>query len=337
MGNATPGPMSSLDPRFPILEIRPDSPGIPPDLWQVPEPPSVLRVQGAVASLALLERLPHDGLAIVGTRSPQLRSRARLREWIRELRGTGLLILSGFARGIDTVAHEAAIEAGLPTLAFMATGLDRLYPRENETLATRILEAGGLLVTEHGDGQGGAPHWFLQRNRLIAGWSAATFVVEAGQRSGALNTARWAREQERPCLTVPCFPGDPALAGNQILLDRDHAFPFWGPHSLGAIWLELAGLGVTPTRPGRRRSGPPPGSDPQHVAEQVAALTFEAGGASLRDLLGQAMERGWPPERFFLALQVATRNGQVIEQNGVLVSLPPRPSSSELTPIISNN
>ena len=78
------------------------------------------------------------------------------------------------------------------------------------------------------------------RNRLIAGWAKAVWVVEASCRSGALSTARWAREQDRDCYATPCFPGDLALEGNQKLIDRHHAIPFWRAHSLGQTWLELA-------------------------------------------------------------------------------------------------
>ncbi len=219
-----------------------------PDLmwegWQALYPkPSQLYVQGLPESFRLLDRLPHQGLAIVGSRKPQERSKQFTVNFVRGLKQSGLIILSGLASGIDAVAHETALEVELPTIAVIATGLNRQYPPENLQLKERILAEGGLVVSEYPLDTHAKPAYFLARNRIIAGWSLATCVIEAGFRSGALNTARWAREINRNCYAVPCFPQDPPLAGNQILLDRDHAEPLWNIHSLGSTWLPLATQG----------------------------------------------------------------------------------------------
>ncbi len=190
-------------------------------LWNVPGPPSEIYVQGLPKAFELLKTLPTHGLAIVGTRRPQTRSIRHLHTVIQDLKGSPLIIVSGFAKGIDQHAHQYALDAGLPTIAVLAHGFDHCYPAEHLSLGQEILKAGGLLMTEFPPDEAPISKHFLRRNRLIAGWTQATWVVEASYRSGALNTARWARDQEKTCLTTPCFPGDVAFAGNQILLERD--------------------------------------------------------------------------------------------------------------------
>ena len=226
--------------RIESFVLTPHSPITHPELWSIAAPPQKLYVQGKKSALKLLSHLPERGLAIVGTREPQERTKTFLKTEVLKLSSSSLIILSGLARGIDAVAHEAALDAGLPTIAVIAAGLTLSYPKETLELRKRIVDTGGLIISEYPLGTAARKENFLQRNRIIAGWSKATWVVEANQRSGSLNTARWARENHRTCLTLPCFPGNPLLMGNQTLLDRDHALAYWGTHSLGAIWLDLA-------------------------------------------------------------------------------------------------
>jgi DNA protecting protein DprA len=307
------------------------SPLFPPDLWAVPEPPEEIFIQGSLKALGLLQRLPEEGLAIVGTRNPQPRSIALVEKQIQDLAGAPLVILSGLARGIDTAAHSAALRWGLPTVAFLGTGLQFTFPQSNVRLRQEILESGGLIVSEFPFGMPGLGHQFLQRNRLIAGWAKATWVVEAGKKSGALNTARWARELHRACYAVPCFPGDPALAGNQTLLDRDHAFSFWGIHSLGATWLELATRPAPLLTPsninenalelGLPVSSPLARSDSEILTQQVKTWTFQKGGTQIHELLDWAAAEKWCPARFFTAFEQAVRQGWVSERSGVVIGL----------------
>ena len=287
------------------------------DLWQVPSPPKELWVQGSDLALQLLERLPEQGLAIVGTRNPLPRSAVFLKNKISQLKNSPLVILSGFARGIDTIAHEAALEARLPTVALLAAGLDFDYPRENAALRSQILQAGGLMVSEFPPGMAAQKHHFLLRNRLIAGWSKATWVVEAGERSGALNTAKWAREQDRTCFAVPSYPGDPQMAGNQTLLDRDHALAFWGIHSLGAVWLDLASQ--NPLLPGLFKSSDP---DETLLIQQITRLTYDQGSARIPELFEWAAARNWDPRRFYLTLERAIQKQLIIEQKGIFLANP---------------
>ncbi len=308
---------------YTIRQIE-NSPDAPSSLWRVPQPPPVLYVQGSELALPLLSFLPQRGLAVVGTRTPHARSLSHLHHWMRDLRGSNLIIISGLARGIDAAAHKAAIDAGLPTIAILGCGLDLNYPQENFRLRNEILEAGGLIISEFPPRTPARAHHFLQRNRLIAGWSQGTWIVEAGCPSGALNTAKWARELDRLCFAVPGYPGDPHLTGNQLLLDRDHALPFWGTHSLGAAWIQLI---QSPSFKPAKKTHDPSGEysqakfpdDNSALQNQVKNLTHLQGGAQIDELLNWAVTQGWTPQRFFLALQSAIQQGFLNDQNGTLV------------------
>jgi DNA protecting protein DprA len=288
---------------------------IPKQIWRMPNPPKELFVQGTESALEIFHSIPQNGLAIVGTRNPQPRSIACVRKCVLELAGSNRIIVSGLARGIDAVAHSAALEAGLPTVAVLGAGLDLNYPRENFELRMRILKAGGLIVSEFPQGTPALGHHFLMRNRVIASWSQATWVVEAACRSGALSTAKWAREQDRTCFAVPCYPGDPALSGNQMLLDRDHALAFWGVHSLGAVWLELA---ARVSQPKLRSSGQD--KSVKELTQQVHVLTCQRGSASLQDLLDWALGEGWDSQLFFVSLRAALQSKVIIEDRGAYLS-----------------
>jgi len=120
----------------------------------------------------------------------------------RELAGAGLVVVSGLARGVDGEAHRGALEAGGATVAVLGCGIDRDYPASHRELASRI-RASGLIVSEYAPGVEPAPWRFPARNRIIAGLSAATVVVEARDRSGALITADLALEEGREVFAVP--------------------------------------------------------------------------------------------------------------------------------------
>lgn len=307
---------------------------LPPELWDLPKPPENLYIQGSPSAFQILKSLPERGIAVVGTRTPQPRSIALIKSKIAQWTGTQLILISGLARGIDTVAHSAALDAGIPTLAILGAGLDLCYPRENEELRKRILQSNGLIVSEFPLGTPALGYRFLQRNRIIAGWSKATWVVEASHRSGSLNTARWARDQNRVCLATPCYPGDPALAGNQLLIDRDHAVPFWENHSLGMVWFELAthfhekGFQQKGIHEKRRSNAPEQGQlfnkehDKEHdITQHVKNLTYQQGGSQVHELLDWAISKNWTPEEFFAVFERAIAKKYIQNQKGVLVSL----------------
>jgi DNA processing protein len=224
-----------------ILSIdRETSPAFfPPELWQIKRPPSSLFIQGKPSAWELFKKLPERGLAIVGSREGQMRSRKMIHDVLAPLAGFDWIIVSGLARGIDAWAHEAALRFGFPTVAILGCGLDLTYPVENQGLRKRILDSGGLVMTELELGHEPLPWTFIHRNRLIAAWSRATWVVQAGFRSGALNTASWAVQHERSLFATPHYPGDPSMVGNQRLLSDGTAHAVWNSQSFGQVWLEI--------------------------------------------------------------------------------------------------
>lgn len=195
------------------------------------------------SALTLLELLPYAGLAVVGTRHPQRRSLRFVRNLIEGLSAHPRIVISGLALGIDQAAHEAALVFGLPTIAVLGCGHEHHYPDGSHEIRSRIVEAGGLAISEFAPKEEPRPYRFVQRNRLIAAGASATCMIEAGQRSGALLTADYAFQLDRPVFALPNFPGERGFEGNQRLLDSHSAQPLWGPHSLGSVWLELATSG----------------------------------------------------------------------------------------------
>jgi DNA processing protein len=144
-------------------------------------------------------------LCVVGSRKHSQYGKDACRELILGLQGYNICIVSGLAIGIDSIAHEAALEAGLPTIAFPGSGLspEVLYPPRNQRLARRIVEANGALVSEFEMDLGAQDWCFPQRNRLMAGISHATLIIEAKDKSGTLITARLAKDYNRDILAVP--------------------------------------------------------------------------------------------------------------------------------------
>lgn len=160
-------------------------------------------------------------VAVVGARAATPLGLAFARALAADLAAAGLTVVSGLARGIDTAAHQGALEAGGRTVAVLGSGIDSIYPRENLALA-RAIAREGALVSEFPPGTGPWKQNFPRRNRTIAGWARATIVVEAGERSGALHTARTALEEGREVMAVPGHPSLPCSAGTNALL-RDGA------------------------------------------------------------------------------------------------------------------
>jgi DNA processing protein len=156
------------------------------------------------------ELFAKPAVAVVGTRNASALGRKFARELSSAVGRAGLLVVSGLARGIDTVAHEASLDTG--TVAVLAGGIDVVYPPENEALYREIAER-GVLVSEMTPGSVPRAESFPRRNRLISGLSLGVLVVEAALRSGSLITARLAAEQGREVFAVPGSPLDPRCSG----------------------------------------------------------------------------------------------------------------------------
>jgi DNA processing protein len=172
-------------------------PGYPPLLAELHDPPARLYLRGGPAEI-----LARPSVAIVGARSCSPYGAQVARELARELAGAGVVVVSGLARGVDGEAHRGALAAGGLTVAVLGCGIDRDYPRAHADLARRVSE-NGLVVSEYPPGIEPSPWRFPARNRIVAGLTEATIVVEARRRSGALITADFALELGRDVFAVP--------------------------------------------------------------------------------------------------------------------------------------
>lgn len=191
--------------------------GYPPLLREIPDPPVVLFVSGR------LERRDELAVAIVGTRKRTDYGQRVAEQFAADLVRRGFTVVSGLAMGIDTDAHTAALDAGGRSIAVTACGLDIDYPQQNHGLRER-LAASGAVVSELALGTEPLPERFEARNRIIAGLSLGTVVVEAPQKSGALITARLATEFGREVFAVPGSVLSPTSRGCNELI-RDGATP----------------------------------------------------------------------------------------------------------------
>lgn len=185
----------------------------PPLLLETADPPLVLFVHGAVGVLS------RPALAIVGSRSPTAQGADNAHAFAGALARAGYTIVSGLAAGIDAAAHEGALAAGAATVAVVGTGPDRVYPARHRDLAHRIV-AGGALVSEFVPGTPPLERHFPQRNRIIAGLTLGTLVVEAALRSGSLITARQAAEAGREVFAIPGSIHSPQSRGCHALIKQ---------------------------------------------------------------------------------------------------------------------
>lgn len=189
-------------------------PRYPSRLAEVPTAPPVLFVRGDP------RLLQEPQLAVVGSRNPTPGGLQTTKAFASHLAGLGLVITSGMASGIDSAAHQGALETGR-TIAVLGTGPDRVYPAANRELARRIAVEGAL-VSEFPPGTGPQPSHFPRRNLTISGLSLGTLVTEAAPRSGSLITARYAAEQGREVFAVPGSIHNPLARGCHALI-RDGA------------------------------------------------------------------------------------------------------------------
>lgn len=187
--------------------ISKDHPLYPDALKTLFDPPSRLYYRGD------LNVLKAPCLALVGTRRSTVYGNHLAFEFAKDLALRGATIVSGLAFGIDAQAHKGALAGGGPTVAVLAQSLEELQPSSHRGLAEEIVKKGGLLLSEYAPKQPTYKSDYLVRNRLIAGLCPLTVVVEAGLRSGALNTAHHALEMGRDVFCVPGRIGDPQSAG----------------------------------------------------------------------------------------------------------------------------
>lgn len=192
-----------------------DSSDYPALLQRAPRAPAALFVVGDPQWLWFAQ------IAVVGSRNPTTGGVANARDFSRTLAASGLVVTSGLADGIDAAAHAAALDSGKPTIAVVGTGPDIVYPARNRALAEAIA-AHGAIVSEYPPGTSAQREHFPMRNRIIAGLSLGTLVIEAARRSGALITAREAGEAGREVFALPGSIHNPLAKGCHRLI-RDGA------------------------------------------------------------------------------------------------------------------
>jgi DNA processing protein len=215
-----------------LLWLARSDPAFPPLLRAIHDAPPGLFLRGA-GDPAVLSR---PAVAIVGARACSAYGAQVARMLGRELGGAGVVVVSGLARGVDGEAHRGALEGGGTTVAVLGCGVDRDYPSAHRELAARVCER-GLIVSEYAPGVEPAPWRFPARNRIVAGLAAATIVVEARERSGALITADFALEEGREVFACPGEITSALSAGTNTLLKLGAA-----PLTAAADVLELYGL-----------------------------------------------------------------------------------------------
>lgn len=187
-------------------------------LADIDDSPIMLFLKGNVGALK------NPKIGIVGTRRPTRYGSRVADEFARQFARSGLTVVSGFARGIDGIAHKACVDEGKPTIAVFACGLDVCYPAEHRSLMDGILDAGGLLVSEYPLGSKPLQYHFPERNRLISGLSRGVLLAEAAKKSGSLITMRLAVEQGRDIYAVPANIYSPESSGsNALLREMPHA------------------------------------------------------------------------------------------------------------------
>lgn len=203
--------------QFPIQTLQPTA--FPELLREIPDCPKLLYIRG---TLPPSHTTP---LCVVGTRSASPYGKRASSSLIAGLRGYPIAVISGLALGTDADAHKAALDTGLPTIAVMPSGLDDsvLYPRSNARLAQTILERGGALISEYEPLFKPALYSFPARNRIMAGMSKATLLIEASEKSGTLITARLALDYNREVMAVPHEIGRDGGAGTNRLIKEGAA------------------------------------------------------------------------------------------------------------------
>jgi len=253
----------------------------PSHLKEIDQPPPVLYIRG--------EYLPDDifAVAIVGTRRITPYGRQITEEIAAFLAANGITVISGLARGVDSVAHQTALKAGGRTIAVLGSGVDKIYPPEHRGLAEQMMQRGAI-VSDYAPGTPPDASNFPPRNRIISGLSLAVVVVEAGETSGALITAEFAAEQGREVFAVPGSILAPQSKGTNKLIQRG-ALPLLSASDLMQA-LDLTRMGeqkaarkILPADETEARLLNVLGSEPLHVDEirNQADLPIEKVSAAL--------------------------------------------------------
>lgn len=267
---------------------------IPDLLVQIPSPPKLLYAGGN--HLGILKK---PAIAIVGSRKLTPYGRQITYEFSSQLARWGFVIVSGLAIGVDGIAHQAALDAGGTTIAVLPSGLDRIYPATHHQLAKRIIDSGGLLISEYPAGSTPYPQNFIARNRLVSGLALGILITEAAEKSGTLHTANFALEQGREVFAVPGNILSTNSVGTNNLI-KAGATPVTAPHDI----LNSLGLKV-------------PEADLEIIAnskDEHALLTLLKAG--MLDTSELHSKSGIPVETFNQTLTMLELSGRIKSSGG---------------------
>jgi DNA processing protein len=267
------------DPHHRLVTI--DEPVYPRYLAEIADAPLALWVDGSN-----VETLSYPQLAIVGSRNPTRGGSETAETFARYFSDRGLVITSGLAQGIDTASHIGAAKGTAGTIAVLGNGPDRIYPRSNAELAARIVEH-GLVISEFPPGTPPRPYHFPKRNRIIAGLTLGTLVIEAARRSGSLITARYASEFGREVFAVPGSIHNPLTKGCHALIRDGAKLVDDAVDVLLEIAPQLAKVTQSSSDPTESEHGVGSLTEQHPYTELLDALGFEPSGiASLAERVG---------------------------------------------------
>ena len=253
-------------------------------LLEIPDPPPYLYVYGCISA-------SKKNISIVGSRNATQYGRDTTQRLGRDLASLGMTIVSGMARGIDTAAHEGALMARGKTIAVLGSGLERIYPKQNEALFHRIAETGAV-ISEFPLSAEPEAHHFPMRNRIISGLSLGTVIVEATLRSGSLITARLAAEQNREVFAVPGSINSFKSTGTHTLIKQGAKLVEQAGDIMEEISHGFDASGAVDNRAGDVNTAPTPLSPletavlrvlepyPLHIDDLIRKLGLEASDLS---------------------------------------------------------
>jgi DNA processing protein len=258
---------------------------VPDRLRGIADPPVALFVRGDLTALAA-----PSTVAIIGTRDPTPFGRSAAERLAQLFAESGFVIVSGLAEGCDTHAHLGCLKGGGKTIAVLAHGLDRVYPRKNAELADRIASEGGCLVSEYPLGTAPQRSYFVERDRLQSGLAQAVVVVETDVTGGTMHTVGFCLEQRRvlACLSHPAkMLGSPQTRGNQKMIADGKARPLATAADIAVLKDELLRAG------GRAPAAEPPVTQASPPAETPAKAEPAVGKeAGIPPISQQPSERG---------------------------------------------
>lgn len=274
--------ITAINPLFPKLLLQPEV-----------NAPLVLYYQGDINVFKT------ECVAVVGTRSCSAYGKIMAKTVAGELAENGVTVVSGLATGIDAYAHAAAIEANGKTIAVMAGGLNKITPVSNIKLYERILREGGLVISEHTPNAEATRYSFPERNRIISGLSRGVAVIEAGEKSGALITARFAAEQNRE---VFCVPGNVTSAKSKGCLNLLY-------EGANLIRNGLDILEILSIKPSQQKT------KPKIIVDKVGKKVYSLLEAGVRTLDGLVEESGISPTELMQALLDLELNDFVVRDS----------------------